>query len=88
MTRSEGINRTVGTEKLVRWLLRLSEFDFEVVLKAVGNHHVANTLLHSPAIEVDKSLFKDNVPVLKIATTQAKGGKTETNAKFLEKSPQ
>lgn len=78
---------TDATRKLARKRLGLSELDFEDVHQVRGKHQAADVLSHLRTTGRDESRLEDDVLVLTITETQAKGGNAKTNAKRLHSLP-
>lgn len=55
---------TDATKNLARWRLRLSEFEFDSVHRAVVKHHVADALSRLPTTGNNDMPLTEDVPVL------------------------
>lgn len=67
------------TEKLARWQLRLSQFEFEVIHRANIKHQVAEPLSRLPTIEEDESTVQDDVHVLTLTDARYENENAETD---------
>lgn len=70
------------TEKLARWHLRQSEFDFEVFHWARINYQAADSLSGLLLIEIDDSPLKEGVPEFVKTEAQPEREKPERTRKF------
>lgn len=75
-------NMTEATGKLVRWHLRLSEFDFEVVHWGGVKHEAAEALSRLEKTGMEKSPLEDDIPVLTITEVQPEEENILTGTKF------
>lgn len=78
---------TDATQKLVRWRLRLSKIDFEVVLLDGVKHQVADALCRLPKIGMDASLLEDDIMLLTITQAQPEEEKTKIDATIWQSLP-
>jgi len=53
---------TAATGRLLRWRLRLAEFDFEVKYKKRANHHLPDALSRIPTTGLDQKELDDGIP--------------------------
>jgi len=52
---------TTATGRLIRWRLRLAEFDFEVKYKKGANHHLPDALYRIPTTGLDQKELDDDI---------------------------
>ena len=53
---------TTATGRLLRWSLRLADFDFEVNYKKRANHHLPDALSRIPTTGLDQKELDDDIP--------------------------
>jgi len=58
---------TTATGRLLRWRLRLVEFDFEVKYKNEANNHLADALSRIPTTGMDQKELDDDIPCFLLA---------------------
>jgi len=58
---------TTATGFLLRWRLRLAEFDFEVKYKKGANHHLLDALSRIPTTNLDQKELDDDIPCFLLA---------------------
>jgi len=66
-----------ATGRLLRWRLRLEEFDFEVKYKKGANHHFPDALLRIPLTGLDQKELDDDITCFLLS--QAEGGMEASN---------
>lgn len=78
---------TADTEKLVRWCLRFSEFNFEGVHWIGVKLQAANALTRLLTTRTDEASLEDDVPILTKLETQPEEEKTKMNSKIWHSLP-
>lgn len=76
------VNMSDVIGKLARWLVQLSELDFEVVHGAGLKYQAADALSHFFTTEMDKCPFKDDVLVLMLFELKPGAKMPEQTRKF------
>lgn len=78
---------TEATGNLLKWQLRISELDFEVVDRNGVKYQPADVLSRLPTTESDESLFEDDVPVPTKTGAPVEGESTDMDANFWRNLP-
>jgi len=58
---------TTATGRLLRWRLRIAEFDFEVKYKSGANHHLPDALSRIPTTGLEQKELDDDIPCFLMA---------------------